>query len=1033
MADSVIKKKLTQDYWLDKLQLDNPTYNNIFLEKSNGVELESFQLKDQSIIQFQEKFQRNHERKFSVLFAAFSLLLHKCFDSDEVIIAIPDINIINGEDTKFYFQRVCYNSHDTLKEYTSSAYAEYQQSLKYGSLSIVDLKKYLENDKINKRVFNYAFEYTPLSTHEVLVNDFGMVLKVNYFDDKGLSFDILYNSKVYSQNIIKRLGHQYSHFLSSWSEYWSSGLRDIALHRKESYGQSAQDEKDETSIISLFKSQVDRQAEKVAFVHDNISFTYADIDYKTNQLATYLVQECGIEKDDLVGIYLDDSEYLLISIIAILKAGGAFVPLKPGQTDEHIKFVVKDTQMKAMLLGSEHMLDLEYYEGHFFALDIQLDTLDYHEQEVEVAKRSKSHLAYAIYTSGTTGRPKGVLIEDKSVVDYALWLKEDFAVGEKDIAILLSSPIFDLAYTVIWGSILLGGTLHQLSKEISLHLDYYVKEILNREITFIKATPSLFDLLLNLKSFDKHRLLLKHIFLGGEVLTNEVILKYKKALPKVQIINHYGPTEATVGVLANIVDDTLSDLNNDISVIGVSKKNTQCLLLSSENQEALDGFSGEICIEGSGLARGYLNNIDLTDKRFIKHPYRQDCFIYKTGDHGRKLEDGRVVFEGRKDRQIKRRGFRVELDGIEAIIKGHSEVETCVVTTKEIASECKVIAFIKGVVKELNDLDKFFIHNMPSFMIPDQCIFVNNMPMLANGKIDVKKLVANNTVLHSSSKINYVSPENEVEIFLADKFSEVLKLDRVGLNDNFFDIGASSISLIQINTLINERYPSVSIVDLFNYPTIAKLARFIIKGEDESKIQIDDKLVRLPENYLNLDDDGSDKKADLKFKIKEEVFRKLQKTARNEGFTYYDVFIALFAYVFYETSNQNQIPVFVLNSDNSIIKIIVDFSSFDTPVSLVKYVAESRKTEGSFGLNQLSKIKFTDNHLGAVAPFIFRVSDLETSMAGLKPFDLVLRVEDTEADNVGFVLECGDLKIIDDKAKDLLVTFNALIKSFTGV
>lgn len=1037
MADSIIKSKLIENYWLEKIQSDNPSYTKVAKVENAGILQVDFREEDKRLIQFEKRFLGDDEKKLSVLFTAFGLLLHKCFSASRVLIITNDKKATYDANT-FLFHEVFYKEFISLKEYTKLAYSEYLRSSGFSGIEYNELLKYITDKEVSDKVLNFGFNYESLSPISAAFENIQLVLNIGSFDEEGLQFSISYDSSCYEAYVVEELAKQYNHLLLNWESYWTKSLKEFPFEiatENNTIGESL--DGDVPTLTSMFRDQAKKYSEKVAFVHDQISYTYEDLDRKSDLLATYLIREFGVGSDTLVGIYLNSSEHMILALLATLKAGGAFVPIKPGQASNHVKFVIEDTKMDVLLTESEYMFDLDYYEGQVFALDIQLESLNYPDDEINIATRDPRDLAYVIYTSGTTGTPKGVLIEDKSVVDYALWLKDTFKVSDKDSAILLSAFIFDLGYTAIWGTILLGGTLHQLSKDIALHPTLYLDEMAQREITLIKATPSLFGTLYNISSFDKLRQAasLRFVFLGGEYVSNREMLTYKRTLIDVKVINHYGPTEATVGALANEVNDELDMLRPDASVIGLQKKNTTCVLLNSDGHEMPKGFIGEVCLEGTGLARGYLNKPILTNAKFIKHPIKKDTLLYRTGDYGRRIANDKIVFEGRKDRQIKRRGYRIELDGIEAVLKSHSSVDQCALLLDDDLNKniAQMIAFVEtNTATKSIILDEYLGLQLPSYMIPDDYVFVDQMPLLLNGKVDAKKLFGNRKA-KTNTKTVFVAPTNEIEKFIAAQIEEVLQLDKVGLHDNFFDIGANSISLIQINTLINVQYEAVGIVDLFNYSTVSKLAEFIKKEEDDQEIVLTEKLVILPNEYYSNEHSEDANRSDLKFYLKEDVFYKLRQILQSSELSYYDVFIALFGYVFYNISEDVQIPVFVLDIDGTIRKLPIAYADFETPDLLVKYVAEVRnksKDENAFSLNMLDRVRFLHESPMAIAPFVFKVSEMPLQTSSLSPFNMILGIEDNEADRIGFTLSHENLNIHEHKLKELVITFNALVSSF---
>lgn len=448
--------------------------------------------------------------------------------------------------------------------------------------------------------------------------------------------------------------------------------------------------------------------------------------------------------------------------------------------------------------------------------------------------------AYMIYTSGTTGKPKGVIIENRSLVNYINWFSKKVGLTSQDRTVLLSSYAFDLGYTGIFPALYNGCELHLVGKELYADPEQLLRYIHENQITFIKLTPSLFSTIVNTYSFSNSHMChsLRLIVLGGEPYNIDDIEKYHRLYPGCQIINHYGPTETTIGTITHRIDfDDIERYRQD-TVIGRPIDNANIFILDKDLNPVPPGIPGEIYVAGAGLARGYLKNPDIERQKFIVNPFsRTNERLYKTGDLGKYLPDGNIAFLGRGDQQVKIRGYRIELQEIERVILQYKWVQEAHVLAKNDLQENNVLyAYI--VAEEslsIPELKSYLSDELPDYMIPSYFIRLSKIPLTPNGKIDTKALLE-----HSFKEdVNhpYIPPGDETEAEVAALWSELLGKERISVCDNFFEIGGHSLKATLLMSKIQSSFRiAIPLQEIFRTPTIRHIAAYIKEASGDQEL-----------------------------------------------------------------------------------------------------------------------------------------------------------------------------------------------------
>ncbi|PEZ37093.1 non-ribosomal peptide synthetase [Bacillus cereus] len=590
------------------------------------------------------------------------------------------------------------------------------------------------------------------------------------------------------------------------------------------------------NIQEQFYMQVDRQSNRIAIATETESLTYRQLNMSSNQVAQHLLEK-GIKRGDKVAIFLDRSMNSIVSMLGILKAGAAYIPIDVKYPEDRINYIVRDSEACRIITSNKFKSHLNVSDYKVSIIeDIYRTTIN---DDVKILNKPDD-LAYVIYTSGSTGKPKGTLLTHKGVLNLVEWRNEVFQISPNDKVTQFYSHSFDSSVSEIFSTLLNGAELYLLSDEQRYSTVAYAQAIQETQAT-ISDLPTVFfnELSTSLTKPDSEKIRsLRFIIMGGEAASTNAIRSWQNTFKnQVQLVNEYGPTEATVSAMYYFIPVLEGDNNLLGSIpIGIPISNTKVLILNSYMQHCPVGAMGELYIESVGLAQGYWKQEEKTKQAFISNPFSEDNSkrLYRTGDLARWLSNGNIEFMGRKDKQVKIRGHRIELGEIEDAMLQLEGISQAVVTQTEDGMLLQVYyKTVDGIGIEKNKLALHLSNVLPEYMVPKYYSHVLEIPITANGKIDFEKL-PKIEFGHEQKDECKLKPQTKVQKDIAKVWSEVLNVKSIGLKDDFFNLGGHSLKVMPALVKLKPLYPNLKIQDFFKYRTIEKLASHIEEMEDMS-------------------------------------------------------------------------------------------------------------------------------------------------------------------------------------------------------
>jgi amino acid adenylation domain-containing protein len=856
LKGEILDKKVS--YWKDKLvgvePLQLPTdYPRPAVQRTNG-DIVKFSISKELASQLQELSQAQGTTLFMTLQAAFKVLLHRYSNQEDICIgsAIADRQQQEIEGLiGFFVNTLALRNQvsddmpfiDLLQQVRTTTLEAYEhQEVPFEKIVEVVMK---ERDMSRNPLFQVMLVWqntapvSELDLGEVQLIQEEIGLRRTKFDITfivtetafGLEGVVEYSTSLYKASTIHRMTGHLAELLSSIVKTPAQSIGTLSLltvderQRLTEFNSGASFSSGNKTFLQLFDEQVSKLPNNTALAFGQQQLSYKDLNERSNELASFLISK-GLREEMLVPVCMNRSVDLVISLLAIMKAGGAYVPIDPDYPEERIAYMLQDTGAALVITNNIHHAKLHTASSRVI---VNLDTewpeiRQYHQ--VPSVLISPFQLAYVIYTSGSTGKPKGVLIEQQGLVNLIDWHIREYAVTDKSRATAMAGVGFDAFGWELWPYLSTGATVHIVSDELRLESRKLVEFFSATEITHSFVSTALLPDFISVSA--DHKTSLRYLLTGGDKLgaIDTSVLSYK-------VVNNYGPTEYTV-VTTNY---SLSEKDRGRTPpIGRPIGNTTVLIVDRQKQPVPIGVVGELCVGGKGLARGYLNQPELTKEKFSMYSFSNEQIfrepgimrMYSTGDLARWLEDGNIEYMGRKDDQVKIRGYRIELGEIESVLLQSGYITQALVIVKEDQSGDKQLAAYVVPNGNFNreDLLSYLRGRLPDYMVPQWWVPIQNFPLTANGKIDRKALPAIDFTLESGNE--YTPPETEMEKSLVEIWKELLHLDRVSISDNFFRIGGHSLLARRMASHIERNLSvTVPIQMLFQFNTIRELGKYL--------------------------------------------------------------------------------------------------------------------------------------------------------------------------------------------------------------
>ena len=807
-------------------------------------ERKQFKLETKDVEKIKEYCKQNKISLYNFFMAIYAIYIGEISNLDEFVIGTPILNRTNFKeknaagmfinmapfkinmsqdiDFKTFIRNIATDSIDMLKHQKYS-YQCLLENLREKNKSLPKLYNILLSYQItNAQMSGGDVKYkTEWTSNGCCASDIEIqIYDLNDTGNLNIAYD--YKKSKYIKKDIENLHFRIMNILSQIIANENIQLKDIEIVTHEEKNQILNEFNNtkseyprDKSIIELFEEQVEENPDKIAVIFENESLNYKELNEKANSLARYL-QKQNINKEEIIGIFLDKSLEMIIAMIAILKSGAAYMPIDISYPSSRIEYMLENANCK-IVLTKENNLPNELF-GKFKTINISLNKKIYEEQDKDNLnyKVKNNNLAYVMYTSGSTGKPKGVMVEHKNII--RLVKNSNFIeFSPEDKMLQTGSIVFDACTFEIWGAILNGLELCIIKKEDLLSPIKLKEFITENKISIMWLTAPLFNKLCedDVSIFDG----LKYLLTGGDVLSPRHINKLKENNKKIKIINGYGPTENTTFSCCFTID---KNYRKSIP-IGKPISNSTCYVVSKNGKLRPINIPGELWVGGDGVSRGYLNKEELTKEKFIKNHFGEGM-LYKTGDLVKWDKDGNIEFLGRIDNQVKIRGFRVELNEINLKILEFEEIResyTSIYTVNNQKYICSYVIFKNG--NKEKELKNFLKKILPSYMVPTYIVEMKKFPLNSNGKIDKSELPK--PVQESK---NLIKPRNDIDKFLISTLKRILKIKTISIEDNFIEIGVDSLTAITLVAIVYEKYSvQVSVKDILNNLKISELSDYI--------------------------------------------------------------------------------------------------------------------------------------------------------------------------------------------------------------
>lgn len=842
----------------------------------------SFELPAELLVGLRGLTESHGATLFTVLLAAFHALLYRYTGQHDIRVGVPvanrgrrELQAVVGFFVNTLVLRLGLHGRMSLTQVLAQAReaglgAQSNQDLPFEQLvEALQPERSLSHSPLFQVMFNHLQEdYGAFARQTGLVVErlplleqeaqFELTLDTREHSDGRVTAHLTYARDLFEPSRIERLAGHYIVLLRALVERPEQALGDVAMLDGEELGQikqwaqNAQRYPDAEPVHRLIERQVKHRPNATALILGDEALSYAELDARANRLAHRLIG-LGVTTEQRVGLAVERSIDMIVALLAVLKAGGVFVPLDPQYPAERLAAMAEDSRIRLVLAQSHVRERLPAGQAlHVLALD-ELD-LDGEPDHTPVIALHGENLAYVIYTSGSTGKPKGVAVAHRALVEHAQLSAAFSSLTPDDRMLQFATLNFDGFIEQLFPPLILGATVVLRGPDL-WSPDEFLREVRERRISIVDLPTAYWFALIQsfARTGQRDYGSLREVHIGGEAMPAEAVPVWNEAgLSGVKLLNTYGPTEAVV--VASLLDCTAHVAGERAlpvhMPIGRPLPGRSLRVLDFDLQPVPAGVAGELYIGGPLLARGYLDRAGLTAERFVADPFDADGGrLYRTGDRVRWNADGDLEYLGRIDHQVKVRGFRVELGEIEAQLLAQPEVREAVV----VAKDARLVAYVsphRGRALDVRELRARLTRVLPDYMVPGVVVSLESLPLNPNGKVDRRALPQP----ERPSRLTFEAPQGEVEAVLAQLWAELLGIERIGRRDNFFELGGHSLLLLKLHQRLDGHCFAVtpSVVDLFRYPTIESLAVFLTTGPatGDTRQQVAERAVRQRQAFL---------------------------------------------------------------------------------------------------------------------------------------------------------------------------------------
>ena len=849
-------------------------------------ERKQYEISKVNVTKIKNYCKENKISLYNFFMAVYAIYIGEISNLDEFVIGTPILNRTNfkeknaagmfinmipfkinlNEDIEFkeFVKNISRDSMDMLKHQKYS-YQSLLEELRKENKSIPNLYNILlsyqiTNAKQNEGNIEYETEWTfngcCADNIDIQIYDLNDTGNLNVAYDYKTS---IYNSEDIS-NIHKRILNIMKQVVSN-KDVKLSQIDIVTPDEKEKllveFNKTELKYDEDVPFIKYFEEQVEKTPDEIAIVFNNNKMTYKELNEKVNSLA-YLLKENEVTNNTVVGILLERSFEMLISMLAVLKAGGSYIPIAPDYPKDRIEYMLEDSEA-TIILTSQNRRNLADKK----LINVKDEKIyENHKENLENISKPED-LSYLIYTSGSTGTPKGVMLKQKNLSNFYNSMKniiEYLKEGENHKILSITTVSFDIFAFETLMSLTRGLTVYLTSENGQKMTSEIERIIKDNNVEIMQTTPSVMKFHLENLNNEDNLKSLKYIMLAGEPLSKTLVDKIKQIIPNVTIYNGYGPSETTIfSTVGNATDQKEITIGRPIN-------NTQIYILNKNKKVLPQGIIGELYISGDGVGKGYMNKEQQTNASFIPNPFVDGKVMYKVGDLGAFDDKGEITCYGRIDNQVKIRGLRIELQEIEKRIQSVYNIHDCVVVKKVVKGKDALCAYYveRGHVTK-SVLKSVLYSKLPEYMVPQYFVKMDQLPHTPNGKIDRKALP---DPVIDEIKVKVTMPRNEIEELLINIVKKKLGINEIGIDTNIFDIGADSLTVISISTELFRYNYNIKVSDIYKYQTIRKIYDNVLKSDERMNQQLEHpELIKINEKVTEFSKDIQCKKIKRKYNI----------------------------------------------------------------------------------------------------------------------------------------------------------------------